>query len=159
MKRRIAAATLTVALVAGVVPAHAGVERPVDQRSSVQPMLELSSPSHSAEHSSFATDEQLKSKWDEAVRMGFFSPVIERIYDLEIGDTTWQEREAANRGKYEANEAANNVLGSSLKWDAARGHQLGTALNWWIAAGIVAGLLGGVIAADQAGVIRIPTLT
>lgn len=153
MKRRIVAATLSVALVAGVSPAHAGVERPVDQRSSVAPLLELSSPSHSSQHLQFASEEELKEKWDAAVRMGFFTPVIEQIYGLEIGESTWEERQAANQGKYEANESANKVLGSSLRWDAARGQQLGTALNGWIVAGVLMGLLGGVIAAHQAGLI------
>lgn len=158
MKRRMFAAALSVALVAGTPAAHAGVERPVDQHSSVKPLAQLSSPGHSSGHVSLATDEQLKEKWEAAVRMGFFTPLIEKIYNLEIGDTTWEERETANQGKYEANEAANTVLGSSLKWDAARGRPLGTALNWWITAGVLAGLLGGVIAASKAGVIQIPAV-
>lgn len=159
MKRRAVAAALSVALVGGAVPAHAGVERPVDQRSSIKPLLELSSPAHSSEHSSMATDEELRTEWAEATRKGFFSPIIESIYGLNIPDDL-DERTAAvddNVAKYESNGSANTVLGSSLKWDAARGQQLGTALNWWIAAGVLAGLLGGVVAADQAGLIQFPT--
>ena len=156
MKRRILAIALSAcALGGGAAPAHAGVTRPVDQRSSVKPLFELSSPAHSSQNWSFATDEQLKEKWDAAVRMGFFSPVIEQIYGLKIGDVTWQEPQAANEGTFEAKPTANDVLGSSLKWDVARGNQLGTALNWWIALGVigtvltvgVAALLGG--ASDQ----------
>ena len=62
-----------------------------------------------------------------------------------------------NVARYDNNESANAVLGSSLRWDAARGQQLGTALNWWIAAGVLVGLFGGVFAADQAGLIALPT--
>lgn len=159
MKRRVVAAALSVALVAGAAPAHAGVERPVDDRSSNKPLFELSSPEHSSEHSSMATDEELHDKWAEASRMGFFSPIIESIYGLDIPDGFEERMDAVddNVAQYENNGSANAVLGSSLKWDAARGQQLGTALNWWIAAGVLAGLLGGVVAADQAGLIALPT--
>lgn len=154
MNRRFLASALAVSVVlGGAAPAHAGVERPVDQASSIGPMLELSSVEHSSQHWDFATDEELKEKWDAAVRMGFFSPTIERIYDLEIGDVTWQEREEANRGKFEEHQAANQVLGSSLKWDAARGQQLGTALNWWIAVGVITAVLGAGAAAFASGVL------
>ena len=96
---------------------------------------------------------------DEAVRMGFFSPTIEKIYNLEIGDVTWQEREAANEGKFEAKPTANEVLGSSLKWDAARGQQLGTALNWWIALGVIGTVLTAGVAAFLSGAFeRVPAL-
>lgn len=159
MKRRVVAAALSVALVAGAVPAHAGMERPVDDRSSVTPLLELSSPAHSSEHSSMATEEQLRDEWAAASRKGFFSPIIESIYDLDIPDGMDERLDAVdgNVARYDANGSANAVLGSSLKWDAARGQQLGTALNWWIAAGVLAGLLGGAVAADQAGLIALPT--
>ncbi|MCT1684429.1 hypothetical protein M3A74_06320 [Corynebacterium appendicis] len=159
MKRRVVAAALSVALVAGAVPAHAGVERPVDDRSSIKPLFELSSPAHSSEHSSMATNEKLREEWAEAARKGFFSLIIESIYGLDIPDG-YEERMAAEDGnvaRYDNNGSANAVLGSSLKWDMARGQQLGTALNWWIAAGVLAGLLGGVVAADQAGLIALPT--
>lgn len=90
MKRRILGIALSAcALGCVAAPAHAGIARPVDQRSSVKPLFELSSPAHSSQNWSFATDEQLKEKWDAAVRMGFFSPVIEQIYGLKIGDVTW----------------------------------------------------------------------
>ncbi|MGV0431165.1 hypothetical protein [Corynebacterium sp. 20_84] len=159
MKRRAVAAALTVALVAGAVPAHAGEERPVDQHSSIKPLLELSSPEHSSEHSSMATDEHLREEWAAASRKGFFSPIIESIYDLEIPDGFEERMDAVdeNVARYDNNESANAVLGSSLRWDAARGQQLGTALNWWIAAGVLVGLFGGVFAADQAGLIALPT--
>jgi len=167
MKRRIVAAALSVSLIAGAVPAHAGVERPVDQGSSIKPILELSSPAHSSEHSSFADDEGLREAWGKATRMGFFSPLIESIYKLEIPteyetpDIDEDENdgpvEKANWEKYQSKESLNKVLGSSLKWDAARGNQLGVALNWWITAGVLAGLLGGVFAANQAGLIQIPS--
>lgn len=160
MKRRIVAAVLSVSLIAGAAPAHAGVERPIeDEGSSIKPMLELSSPSHMAEHSSFADDQGLEDAWGKATRMGFFSPLIEGVYDLEIPryledredqvDPNWQ--------KYQSKEALNKVVGSSLKWDAGQGYQMGTALNLWITAGVLAGLLGGVLAANQAGLIQIPS--
>mgnify|MGYP006947036937 FL=1 len=167
MKRRIVAAALSVSLIAGAAPAHAGEERPVDQASSIKPIFELSSPSHSSEHSSFADDEDLRKAWGKATRMGFFSPLIESIYKLEIPteyetpDIDEDENEGpvekANWEKYQSKESLNKVLGSSLKWDAARGNQLGVALNWWITAGVLAGLLGGVFAANQAGLIQIPS--
>ena len=74
----------------------------------------MCSAGNSSQYRSFATDEQLKTKWDEAVRMGFFSPTIEKIYDLEIGDDTSQEHQAANEGKFEAKPTANEVLRHSL---------------------------------------------
>ena len=152
MKCRFVAVALAACLLVGVAaPGHAEAGHPVDQRSSVKPVLELSSPSHSSQHWSFATDEQLKEKWDAAVRMGFFTPVIEQIYGLEISDVTWQERQAANEGKFEANPIPNQVLGSSLKWDAARGQQLGTALNWWIGIGVAATVLTAGVAAFFGG--------
>ncbi|PMC64782.1 hypothetical protein CJ203_03750 [Corynebacterium tuscaniense] len=83
--------------------------------------------------------------------MGFFTPVIEQIYGLEISDVTWQERQAANEGRFEANPIPNQVLGSSLKWDAARGQQLGTALNWWIGIGVAATVLTAGVAAFFGG--------
>ena len=97
MKRRVVAAALSVALVAGAVPAHAGVERPVDDRSSIKPLFELSSPAHSSEHSSMATNEKLREEWAEAARKGFFSPIIESIYGLDIPDG-YEERMAAEDG-------------------------------------------------------------
>lgn len=160
MKRRIVAAVLSVSLIAGAAPAHAGVERDVESElSSIKPFLELSSPSHMAEHSSFADDAQLEEKWGEATRKGFFSPIIESIYKLEIPVYAEDRYEQVdpNWEKYQSKEALNKVIGSSLKWDAAQGYQLGRALNWWITAGVLAGLLGGVIAANQAGVIQIPS--
>lgn len=139
------------------MPADAQVTRPVDDKSSIKPMFEFSSPSYIQENSSTATDEELKEKWDAAVRMGFFSPIIESIYKLEINDDQeWQEREAANAGKFEANKAATDVLGSSLKWDAARGYQLGNTLNWLIALGVIGTVVGGVVAANFAGLITLP---
>lgn len=140
MKRRL---TLAVALSASLTfgtaaPAHADISRPVDSRSSVNPLLELSSPTHAAEHSSLATDAELDDAWSAAIRTGFFSPLIASIYGLQLEDMTWQEREAANAGKLAANPAATEVLGSSLRWDAARGRQFGTALNILIGGGVVA---------------------
>lgn len=154
MKRRIVAAVLSVSLIAGAAPAHAGEERPIkDEGSSIKPMLELSSPSHMAEHSSFADDQGLEDAWGKATRMGFFSPLIKSIYDLEIPESLREEGEDypevnANWGKYQSKEALNKVIGSSLKWDAHQGYRMGTALNLWIAAGVLAGLLGGVFAAN-----------
>lgn len=160
MKSRFVAVALAACVLGGVAaPAHAEAGRPVDQRSSVKPLFEMSSAENSSQYWSFATDEELKEKWDEAVRMGFFSPTIEKIYDLEIGDVTWQERQAANEGKFEAKPTANEVLGSSLKWDAARGQQLGTALNWWIALGVIGTVLTAGVAAFLSGAFeRVPAL-
>lgn len=152
----LAAATATALAVgsAGALapaPAHAGVSRPIeDQRSSIAPMFELSSPSHQHQHWRFATQEDLEAQWAAAIRMGFFTPAIARIYGLELDDLTWQEREEVNKGKYEAHGSANSVLGSSLRWDTARGMPLGTALDWWIGAGVTALILaisGGALAA------------
>lgn len=163
MKRRFAAAFLSVTLVAGAVPAHAEAGREVDQRSSLKPLFELSSPAHSSEHLSFATDEELKDKWGAATRKGHFSPLVERIYDLEVPDDLEGRMENVdpNWDKYQANESANAVLGSSLKWDAARGVQLGRALDGWIAGGVtialLAGLIGGLTAANNAGLISLPS--
>lgn len=144
-----AAVSLTFGL---TTPANAQVTRPVDDRSSIKPMFEFSSPSYIQENSSTATDEQLKEKWDAAVRMGHMTSLIEAIYGLDINDDQeWQQREAANAGKFEQNQSANSVLGSSLKWDAARGYQLGNTLNWLIALGVVTAAVGGTVAASMAG--------
>lgn len=145
-----AAVSLTFSL---ATPADAQVTRPVDDSSSIKPMLEFSSPSYIQENSSTATDEELRQKWDAAVRMGHIAPLIKVIYGLDInGDQEWQQREAANAGKFEQNQSANSVLGSSLKWDAARGYKLGNTLNWLIALGVITAAVGGAVAAYTAGV-------
>ncbi|MDK8797530.1 hypothetical protein QP994_06485 [Corynebacterium sp. MSK044] len=43
------------------------------------------------------------------------------------------------------------MLGSSLKWDVARGNQLGTALNWWIALSVIGIVLTVGVAAVLGG--------
>ncbi|MCQ4623037.1 hypothetical protein [Corynebacterium sp. CCUG 70398] len=145
-----AAVSLTLSL---ATPADAQVNRPVDDTSSIKPMLEFSSPSYIQETSSTATDEELRQKWEEAVRMGHIAPLIEAIYGLDINDDQFlEEREAANAGKFEQNQSANSVLGSSLKWDAARGYELGNTLNWLIALGVITAAVGGAVAAYTAGV-------
>lgn len=145
-----AAVSLTFGL---ATPADAQVNRPVDDTSSIKPMLELSSPSYIQENSSTATDEELRQKWDAAVRMGHIAPLIKAIYGLDINDDQeWQQREAANAGKFEQNQSANSVLGSSLKWDAARGHWMGNTLNWLIALGVITAAVGGAVAAYTSGV-------
>ena len=78
--------------------------------------------------------------------------LIETIYGLDINDDQFlEDRVAANAGKFEQNQSANSVLGSSLKWDAARGYQLGNTLNWLIALGVVTAAVGGTVAASMAG--------
>ena len=71
----------------------------------------------------------------------------------------WRRRRTQRRGKFEAKPTANEVLGSSLKWDAARGQQLGTALNWWIALGVIGTVLTAGVAAFLSGAFeRVPAL-
>ncbi|MCQ4620074.1 hypothetical protein KBX19_02435 [Corynebacterium sp. CCUG 71335] len=145
-----AAVSLTLSL---ATPADAQVNRPVDDTSSIKPMLEFSSPSYIQENSSTATDEELRQKWEEAVRMGHIAPLIEAIYGLDINDDQFlEDRVAANAGKFEQNHSANAVLGSSMKWDAARGYELGNTLNWLIALGVITAAVGGAVAAYTSGV-------
>ncbi|GAB3080297.1 hypothetical protein [Corynebacterium aquatimens] len=177
MKRRLGAAALAVALTLPLAAAPAFAEEPTQNdpkvggtqgwpKSSFAPLGELSSVEQSSRDNRIADDEEYEAKWNGAIRMDQFTSIIEKAYDIkglkdENGKATSEaERVEANAGNFERKKtdkkSTEDILGSSLRRDAARNVQFGETLNILIAAGVLTPILLGLGWALSSGVIKLP---
>lgn len=172
MKRRLGAAALAVALTLPLAsaPAHAQEEPhgvlggtgsslssdkgwPAPNSSA---FAEISSIERSSELYKIDGDFTLEDKWKEALRIDFILPVIKKIYDLELPEDT-DGREA----QYDVvtdpkNKVANDVLGSSLTFDAMRNVKFGTTFAVLVSLAVVLPVVAGVNVLIQNGTIKLP---
>lgn len=117
---------------------------------------EMSSVEGSSEIYKIDGDLTLEEKWQEVIRIDKILPVIKKIYGLELPEDL-EGREAqydiVNDPK---NKVANDVLGSSLTYDAMRDFKFGTTFAVLVSLAVALPLVAGINVLIQNGTIKLP---